>query len=186
MDTLSIVFIAIGLSMDSFAVSIANGITIRDLNGKRILLISFSLAFFQAFMPLIGWFAGTGIEEHIKEIDHWIAFGLLFLIGSKMVYEGLKSNGISEVSELKGITLIGQSLATSIDAFAVGISFALLDISIITPVVIIGATTFAFSLAGLQLGKFFGKKLGKSVEIIGGLVLIGIGIKILLEHTTHS
>lgn len=154
MGTLSIVFIAIGLSMDSFAVSIANGITIRDLNGKRILLISFSLAFFQAFMPLIGWFAGTGIEKHIKEIDHWVAFGLLFLIGSKMVYEGLKSNGVSEDSELKGITLIGQSLATSIDAFAVG--------------------------------KFFGKKLGKSVEIIGGLVLIVIGIKILLEHTIHS
>lgn len=107
MGTLSIVFIAIGLSMDSFAVSIANGITIRDLNGKRILLISFSLAFFQAFMPLIGWFAGAGIEEHIQEIDHWIAFGLLILIGSKMVYEGLKSNSISEVSALKGLTLIG-------------------------------------------------------------------------------
>ena len=101
MDTLTIVFIAVGLSMDSFAVSIANGITIRDLNGKRILLISFSLAFFQAIMPLIGWFAGTGIEKYIKEIDHWVAFGLLLLIGGKMVYEGLKSNGVSEESEFE-------------------------------------------------------------------------------------
>ena len=182
MGTLSIVLIAIGLSMDSFAVSITNGLTIRNLNAKRVLLISFSLAFFQALMPLIGWLAGIGIEQYIIEIDHWIAFMLLSLIGSKMVYEGIKKKEIVKDSELKIVKLIGQSFATSIDAFAVGISFAFLNLSIISPVVIIGVITFGFSLLGLQLGKYFGKRMGKSVGIFGGLVLIGIGIKILIEH----
>jgi len=182
MGTLSIVLIAIGLSMDSFAVSITNGLTIRDLNAKRVLLISFSLAFFQALMPLIGWLAGIGIEQYIIEIDHWIAFILLLLIGTKMVYEGIKKKEIVKDSELKIVKLIGQSFATSIDAFAVGISFAFLNLSIISPVIIIGVITFGFSLLGLQLGKYFGKRMGKSVGIFGGLVLIGIGIKILIEH----
>jgi len=182
MGTLSIVLIAIGLSMDSFAVSITNGLTIRDLNAKRVLLISFSLAFFQALMPLIGWLAGIGIEQYIIEIDHWIAFMLLSLIGAKMVYEGIKKKEIVKDSELRIVRLIGQSFATSIDAFAVGISFAFLNLSIISPVVIIGVITFGFSLLGLQLGKYFGKRMGKSVGIFGGLVLIGIGIKILIEH----
>lgn len=182
MGTLSIVLIAIGLSMDSFAVSITNGLTIRDLNAKRVLLISLSLAFFQALMPLIGWLAGIGIEQYIIEIDHWIEFILLSLIGAKMVYEGIKKKEIVKDSELKIVKLIGQSFATSIDAFAVGISFAFLNLPIISPVVIIGVITFGFSLLGLQLGKYFGKRMGKSVGIFGGLVLIGIGIKILIEH----
>jgi putative Mn2+ efflux pump MntP len=182
MDMLSIILIAIGLSMDSFAVSVTNGLTIRDLNVKRVLLISFSLAIFQAVMPLIGWFAGIGIEQYITEFDHWIAFVLLSFIGIKMIYEGLQKNGKEKDSELKILTLIGQSFATSIDAFAVGISFAFLNISIITPVFIIGFITFIFSLIGLQLGKYFGKKIGKSVEVFGGIVLLGIGFKILIEH----
>ena len=182
MDILSIILIAIGLSMDSFAVSVTNGLTIRDLNVKRILTISFSLAIFQALMPLIGWFAGIGIEKYIKEFDHWIAFLLLSFIGVKMIYEGLKKNDITKDSELKILTLIGQSFATSIDAFAVGISFALLNLSIVTPVLIIGSITFIVSMIGLQLGKYFGKKIGKSVEIFGGIVLLGIGFKILIEH----
>ncbi|WP_372641632.1 manganese efflux pump MntP family protein [Ancylomarina sp.] len=182
MDTVSIILIAIGLSMDSFAVSVTNGLTIKDLNVKRVLTISFSLAIFQAIMPLVGWFAGIGIENYIKEFDHWIAFLLLSFIGVKMIYEGLKKNDIVKDSELKIITLIGQSFATSIDAFAVGISFSLLNVSIITPVLIIGLITFGFSLVGLRLGKYFGKRIGKSVEIFGGIVLLGIGFKILIEH----
>ena len=182
MDIISIILIAGGLSMDSFAVSIANGLTIKELNAKRILLISFSLAIFQALMPLAGWFAGIGIEKYIKEIDHWIAFALLTIIGLKMIYEGIKKNDIKKDSELKILTLIGQSFATSVDAFVVGISFALLNVSIIKPILIIGIITFAFSLIGLQLGKYFGKRLGKTVEIFGGIVLIGIGTKILIEH----
>jgi len=182
MDFLSILLIAIGLSMDSFAVSISNGLTIQDLNAKRVLTISLSLAFFQAAMPFIGWFAGLGIEEYIKEIDHWVAFILLTVIGAKMVIEGIRKNGAEGDSELRIITLIGQSFATSIDAFAVGISFALLNQSIILPVLVIGLVTFGFSLLGLYLGKYIGKRLGKAVEIFGGIVLIGIGLKILIEH----
>ncbi|MCK5147112.1 manganese efflux pump [bacterium] len=182
MDTISIILIAIGLSMDSFAVSVTNGLTIKDLTVKRVLIISFSFSIFQALMPLIGWLAGIGIEKYIKAFDHWIAFFLLSFIGVKMIYEGLRKNEIAKDSELKILTLMGQSFATSIDAFAIGISFALLDLSIVTPVLIIGLITFVVSLIGLQLGKYFGKRIGRSVEIFGGIVLIGIGFKILIEH----
>ncbi|MFC2097013.1 manganese efflux pump MntP family protein [Bacteroidota bacterium] len=182
MDIISIILVAIGLSMDSFAVSITNGLTIRKLNLKKILIIAFSLAIFQALMPLIGWFAGIGIEQYIKKLDHWIAFILLSFIGVKMIYEAVKKKDISKGSELKALTLIGQSFATSIDAFAIGISFALLNMAILTPILIIGIITLVFSLIGLHLGKYFGKRIGKSVEIFGGIVLICIGIKILIEH----
>ena len=182
MDIISIILIAIGLSMDSFAVSVSNGLTIRNLNIKRVLIISFSLAFFQAIMPLIGWFAGVGVEKQIKEYDHWIAFFLLSFIGIKMIYGGLKKNEIEKNTELKTWTLIGQSFATSIDALAVGISFAFLDLPIIKPVLIIGFITFIASIIGLYAGKYFGRKLGKPVEIFGGIVLLGIGLKILIEH----
>ncbi|MEA2104541.1 MAG: manganese efflux pump MntP family protein [Candidatus Cloacimonadota bacterium] len=182
MDIITLILIAVGLSMDSFAVSVTNGLTIRDLNARRILTISFSLAFFQSLMPLIGWLAGIEIEKYIKEFDHWIAFLLLLLIGGKMIYEGLQKNGVEKDTELKILILIGQSFATSIDAFAVGISFAFLNLSIITSVLLIGLVTFIASIIGLQLGKYFGKRIGKSVEIFGGIVLIGIGMKILIEH----
>ncbi len=182
MEIISIIIIAIGLSMDSFAVSVTNGLTIRDLNAKRIITISFSLAIFQALMPLIGWFAGIGIGRYIKEFDHWVAFLLLSFIGVKMIYEGLKKNNIAKDTELKILVLIEQSIATSIDAFAVGISFAFLNMSIMTPVLIIGLITFVVSITGLQLGKYFGKRIRKSAEIFGGIILFGIGLKILIEH----
>ncbi len=182
MDIISIVIIAIGLSMDSFAVSITNGLTIKEINLKKTFIITFSLALFQALMPLLGWFIGTGFKKYITEIDHWIAFLLLSFIGFKMIYEGIKKNGNSEKSELNFIVLIGQSIATSIDAFAVGISFAFLNSSITIPVIIIGIVTLIISFIGLSLGKFLGMKSGRSAEIFGGLVLIGIGIKVLIEH----
>ena len=182
MDIISIILIAIGLSMDSLAVSITNGLTIKDLKLSKSLLIAFSLAFFQAIMPLIGWVAGNGIEDYIQEIDHWVAFVLLAFIGSKMLYEGFQRNKEVVDNQLSILTLLGQSIATSIDAFAVGISFAVLDYSIVLPVIIIGLVTFVFSMLGLHLGKLLGDKLGKYVEITGGIVLIGIGIKILIEH----
>lgn len=182
MDTISIILIAIGLSMDSFAVSVTNGLTLTELNIKRILTISLSLALFQGLMPLLGWFTGMGIEKYIQEIDHWVAFILLGIIGIKMIYEGFSKNDVTQESELNLVTLLAQSLATSIDAFVVGISFALLGWAILKPVLIIGSTTLVFSLFGLQIGKYLGKKVGKSATIIGGIVLIGIGIKILIEH----
>jgi len=182
MDTISIILIAIGLSMDSFAVSVTNGLTITNLTIRKILTISFSLAIFQGLMPLLGWYAGLGIEKYIAEIDHWVAFVLLGIIGIKMVYEGFHKNENANVFELRPITLLAQSLATSIDAFVVGISFALLGWAIIKPILIIGVTTLIFSLIGLQVGQYLGRKAGKSATIIGGLVLIGIGTKILIEH----
>ena len=182
MDTISIIIIAVGLSMDSFAVSVTNGLTISDLNIKKVLTISFSLAIFQGMMPLLGWYSGIGIEKYIKEIDHWVAFILLGIIGIKMLYEGFSQSEDSKVSELSSITLLAQSISTSIDAFVVGISFALLGWSIIKPIIIIGITTLIFSLIGLYVGKILDKKAGKSATIIGGLVLIGIGAKILIEH----
>lgn len=182
MDIISIIFIAVGLSMDSFGVSIVNGCTIKELDAKKIILIALSLSLFQAFMPVIGWLAGLSIERYIRELDHWVVFILLSFIGLKMIIEGVKKNNNCELSELKGKRLIGQSIATSIDAFAIGISFSLLQLSLVTPVLIIGAVTFGFSLIGLFLGKYFGKIFGKRVDIAGGLILIGIGIKILYEH----
>jgi len=178
----TLLVIAIGLSMDSFAVSISNGLAIPRITFQRAVPIAFSLAFFQALMPLLGWLSGVGLESYIKEFDHWIAFILLGIIGGKMVYEGLfESNSISPV-KLKKRTIVMQSIATSIDAFVVGISFAFLSISIVKPVVLIGFVTFIFSMLGLLLGKIVGQKIGKPAEIFGGLVLIGIGTKILIEH----
>lgn len=182
MDTILIILIAIGLSMDSFAVSVTNGLMITNLTIRKILTISFSLAIFQGLIPLLGWFVGLGIEKYIQEIDHWVAFVLLGIIGIKMIYEGLNKNENANVSELNLITLLAQSISTSIDAFVVGISFALLGWPIIKPVLIIGVTTLIFSLIGLQVGQYLGRKAGKSATIIGGLVLIGIGTKILIEH----
>jgi len=169
--------------MDSFAVSIANGLVLKNLSIKSYLIIPFSFAVFQALMPLAGWYLGLGVEKYIKEIDHWLALGLLSAIGLKMIYEGnRKSTKTSTNTDLKLLVLIGQSIATSIDAFVVGISIALLNNPIIKPVFIIGTTTLLFSFSGLHLGKYFGKIIGKKIEIMGGLVLIGIGLKILIEH----
>lgn len=182
MDTLSIIFIAIGLSMDSFAVSIANGLTIRDLNAKKKFIISFMMTIFHALMISIGWFAGIGIEKYIKDFDHWVAFILLLFIGLKMIYESIKNKDNEKKMEFNISVILGQSFATSIDALAVGISFAFLSLSIFAPVLIIGFVIFVFSLIGLQLGKIVGKRIRKGVEILGGLVLIGIGFKILIEH----
>ena len=182
MSLFTIILIAIGLSMDSFAVSISNGLTIKNLKLKDEILIALSLSLFQALMPLLGWYLGTSIEQYIKEIDHWIAFGLLSFIGFKMIYESQIEEQQEEKTSIKFQTIIIQSLATSIDALAVGISFAVLVSNIVLPIIIIGIITFVFSILGLRIGKMLGNKFGKSVEIIGGLILIGIGVKILIEH----
>ena len=183
MDTLSIILIAVGLSMDSFAVSITNGLTITNLTLNKVLTIAFSLSIFQATMPLLGWIAGGSVEKFIKQFDHWIAFFLLLFIGGKMIYDGIsEKTEDSQEYDLKFSTLITQSIATSIDAFAVGISFAVLNLQITTPILIIGLVTFIASIMGLLLGKKFGDRLGESAEIIGGLGLIAIGSKILIEH----
>jgi len=182
MEISIILLLALGLSIDSFAVSVANGLTIKNLSLANKLKIAFALAIFQGLMPLIGWYAGIEIAGYIKKIDHWIAFILLAFIGVKMIYESFTKEETEKNEVLKNSRLIAQSIATSIDAFAVGISFAFLDVDIVVPVIIIGVVTFIASIFGLQIGKYMGVRFGKYIEVFGGLVLIGIGLKILIEH----
>ncbi len=182
MSLFLIILIALGLSIDSFAVSIANGLSIKNIQLKEKLKIALSLAVFQSFMPVLGWYAGIKVVDYIKSLDHWIAFGLLGFIGTKMIIESFSNKEITKNFKLTTSTLIIQSVATSIDALAIGLSFAILDIKILIPVIIIGIVTFLASILGLQIGKYLGLKFGKYVEIISGIVLISIGVKILIEH----
>ncbi len=180
---LSIIIISIGLSMDSFAVSVSNGISFQKLSISKMIIIASSLAFSQAAMPLLGWLSGNILVDYIRGIDHWIAFILLSFIGGKMIYESLTKEDLKSKAEtLSFPMLIQQSIATSIDAFAVGISFALLDVEIIESILIIGIITFIFSITGLYIGKSIGERLKSKSEIFGGIILIGIGSKILIEH----
>lgn len=178
-----IVLIAIGLSMDAFAVSITSGITVQCLKIKHAFKIAFFFGAFQAIMPVLGWLAGIGLKSSVESIDHWIAFGLLTFIGLKMIYEAVWIKEIEKKCDpLNLIVLFGLAIATSIDALAVGITFAFIKVPIITPALIIGIITFTISLSGVYIGNRMGDRLGSKMEVIGGLILIGIGIKILLEH----
>ena len=168
--------------MDSLAVAIANGVTQYKVNISKSFQIALSFAVFQALLPFLGWLAGQSFENLIQETDHWVAFILLLIIGVKMIYASIRHDEATEPRELKLSIIIAQSIATSIDAFAVGISLAILKESILIPIIAIGVTTFLFSFLGVQLGKMIGNKTGKSVGILGGVVLIIIGTKILLEH----
>ena len=168
--------------MDSFVISITNGITIKKLTPAQGLIIAFSLSVFQTVMPVIGWFAGVGLKKYIMAADHWIAFVLLSFIGIKMMYDGFTDKSGKRSVDLKMLTLFGQSLATSVDALVVGFSFAFIRTSILVPVLVIGSITFLVSVAGLYLGKLYRSKTGKKLEVLGGLILLGIGIKILMEH----
>ena len=179
----TLIFIAIALAMDSFAVSISTGSVLKHFHFKAMGKISFLFALFQGIMPVIGWFAGNSFEEYISDYDHWVAFVLLSAIGGKMIYEALwgtdDSPYLDPYSFKKMATL---AIATSIDALAVGLSLAVVGITIWTPAVVIGITASLLTVAGMLLGGKVGQIWGKRVEIIGGMVLIGIGIKILVEH----
>jgi putative Mn2+ efflux pump MntP len=183
MDLITVTFIAFGLAMDAFAVSITSGITIKQLRIRNALKIAMFFGAFQAIMPIVGWLAGLSLRDFISGVDHWIAFGLLSLIGCKMIYESIKMESSQKViNPLNIYVLLMLSVATSIDALAVGVSFAFLKVSIITPVIVIGIVTFVLSLLGVFVGDKFGRFFEKKIEIVGGLILIGIGIKILVEH----
>lgn len=189
MPFIEIVLIAFALSMDSLVVSIAAGASsLKADNPKRLFLkLALFMAFFQGFMPFAGWWIGTAFYTQIAFIDHWIAFFLLLLIGGKMIFDGFKSEHEGKkINFSSHRTLILLALATSIDALAVGISFAMLEISIIMPIIVIGMITFLFSVSGAYFGYKFGNKAKLKIEIIGGLILIGVGVKILIEHTITS
>lgn len=176
-----------GLSMDAFAVSICNGLSMRKVNKKQCLVIGLFFGGFQALMPFIGWVLGSQFEQYITSIDHWIAFILLGFIGGKMVVEAIREKDEAvEVGkmdpplDLKEMFIL--AIATSIDALAVGITFAFLQVPIVEAVSIIGITTFVISVIGVYVGNFFGNRYKKKAELAGGIILILIGLKILLEH----
>jgi putative Mn2+ efflux pump MntP len=183
MDKITIILVALGLSMDAFAVSITSGLTIRPLRINHALRIPLFFGSFQAAMPAIGWLAGLSLRDFISDIDHWIAFGLLSFIGIKMIYGAMRmEEGEKGIDPLNPSVLLMLSIATSIDALAVGLSFAFLKVSIATPVIVIGIVTFLLSFLGIFIGNSLGHFFEKKIEILGGLTLIGIGTKILVEH----
>jgi len=182
---INIVLISISLAMDCFAVSIAGGATISKPKITSALKVGVSFGFFQAMMPLIGWTIGFSFRSLIENVDHWIAFSLLLIIGIKMLYEAFKKNPENNKTDITRLpTLLILSVATSIDALVVGISLSILDRSIYLSILTIGLFAFIFSVSGYYLGHRIGKIVGNKVEIIGGIILIGIGIKILIEHLT--
>ena len=184
MDVITIL-LALSLAMDSFSVSITRGLanTQTKIVGEA-LKVGVFFGFFQALMPLIGWLAGVSIIDVIATFDHWIAFGLLIFIGLRMMYESIKTESKKIVYSSKISVLFMLSIATSIDALAVGLSYSLLEVSIVIPAVIIGVITFSLSFLGVYIGKRFGGIFEK-IGLLGGLILIGIGIKILSEHMGH-
>ncbi|MHC4225849.1 MAG: manganese efflux pump MntP [Planctomycetota bacterium] len=183
MDYITIVVIAVGLAMDAFVVSIVSGSVYKQLRIRHALRIALFFGGFQAVMPLIGALAGLTLREYIESCHCWIAFGLLAAVGLKMIYESFKIKSVEENFDPSNIfVLLVLSVATSIDALAVGITLSLIAGSIITAAVIIGLITFVLSYLGVFIGKKFGHFFETKLEAVGGLILIGIGVKILLEH----
>jgi putative Mn2+ efflux pump MntP len=185
MDLITIFILAIGLSMDSFAVSVGCGLAEQKVSFQHAMKIAFSLAFFQGLFPIIGWLLGTEVKVYVESADHWIAFILLAYLGGKMVLESLRKDDCDKMSDIYSFRhIMTLSIATSIDALVVGFSYALASSeTIFGGAVIIGAVTFFFAMLGIRIGKDVGEKFGKKVELLGGIILIGIGTKILIEHT---
>ena len=179
--------LGIGLAMDAFAVSVCKGLGMRRLNKKQALIIGLYFGGFQALMPLIGWLLGSQFQKYITSIDHWIAFILLSFIGGKMMIEAIREWNEEETVDVMDAPLDHKNMlvlavATSIDALAVGITFAFLDTPIIEAITIIGITTMVISIIGVVVGNFFGSRYKSKAEFIGGLILVLLGLKILLEH----
>ena len=183
MSFLSILIIAIGLGMDAFSVAIGVGASARAVSWGAVFRLSFCFGLFQFIMPVAGWFAGVSVATVIAGYDHWIAFGLLSLVGGKMIIESFTGKAkVNTADPTKGLSVIILSVATSIDALAVGFSFALLKIPVLYPSTVIGIVAFIMTVCGMLFGEQLGQIFGKKVEIFGGLLLIGIGVKILMEH----
>ena len=187
MTTLEIWLLAISLAMDCFTVSITSGIIMRRICWRTFFIMAFFFGLFQAVMPLIGWLLGSQFQQYITSIDHWIAFILLGFIGGKMMVEAVREWNEEEIVEVTDApidhkNMLVLAVATSIDALAVGITFAFLNTPIIEAISIIGITTFVLSIIGVIVGNFFGSKYKSKAEFIGGLILVLLGVKILLEH----
>lgn len=181
MDLLITVLLGASLAADAFAVSVARSVVCKDSN-RNLILMAGSFGFFQALMPILGWLAGMRLMEAISGIDHWVAFGLLVVIGAKMIYESRVIKREEEHPALDGQVLLLLSLATSIDALAVGLSLSFISVEILEPALIIGLVTFAISLSGCFIGRRFGRMFEDKAELAAGLVLICIGLKVLVDH----
>ncbi len=186
MGITGILGIGVGLSMDAFAVALCKGLGMKRVNYRHALVIALFFGMFQALMPVIGWALGTQFERFITPIDHWIAFCLLAFIGGKMLLDAVRNEGCKECGEYRERLdlreLLMLAVATSIDALAVGITFAFLHVDIVLSATIIGIITFAISFAGVVVGNRFGARFERPATIVGGAVLVLIGVKILLEH----
>ncbi len=182
MSYLELFVIAVGLSMDAIAVTICKGLSVRRLKPRHNLICGLYFGGFQALMPVIGWLLGRQFESLIKSIDHWIAFALLVLIGANMIREAVKNEEENLNDSFSPKTMLPLAVATSIDALAVGVTFAFLDVSIVPAVSMIGATTFILSAVGVKIGNVFGAKYKSKAELVGGIVLVAMGVKILIEH----
>lgn len=184
MSFFELVLIAIGLSADAFAVAVCNGLSMKKLTLKKALIVGLYFGIFQAAMPLAGYFLGAAFAEYITAFDHWIVFALLLILGAKMIKESLskKTEDSCEEQPLTPKKMLPLALATSIDALAVGITFAFLQVKIAPAVTLIGITTLLLSMLGTLIGNRFGTKFKSKAELFGGIILILIGVKILLEH----
>lgn len=180
MNILEILLIGISLSMDAFAVSICKGLSMNKIVYKKSIIIGLYFGLFQALMPLFGYLFGNTLRSLIISIDHWIIFLILFIIGINMVTEKNEEDNLNSKIDFKTMMLL--AIATSIDAFAVGITFSFLDINILSSITIIGITTFIISIIGVIIGNKIGNKYQRKAKILGGLTLIFLGVKILLEH----
>lgn len=179
--------LGVGLSMDAFAISVCKGLGMRKLNKKQALIIGLYFGGFQALMPFVGWLLGSQFQKYITSIDHWIAFILLGFIGGKMMIEAVREWNEEEVVDVMDApidhkNMLVLAVATSIDALTVGITFAFLGTPIVEAITIIGITTMVISIAGVVVGNFFGSRYKSKAEFIGGLILVLLGLKILLEH----
>lgn len=186
MSFISLIVVALALGIDAFAVAMAAGMTNGKLLIRPVFRMSFHFGLFQAIMPVIGWFAGVAIYSIISSFDHWIAFGLLVCIGIKMIVESFKNQSDDKKTKdpTRGWSLVWLSVATSIDALAVGLSLAVLGQDIVMPAIMIGLVAALMTIAGMTAGRVLGGVMGKRVEAFGGIVLVSIGIKILVEHMT--
>ena len=185
MNFFLVIPVALALAMDAFAVSVGLSVLPEGLKKSQRLRLAVFFGFFQFLMPLIGWLAGQGFLDYIRDVDHWVAFGLLLFVGGKMLVESFCKRSVAEKMSndpTKGMTLISLSVATSIDAFAVGLSFAALQQKVLYPSIIIGVVAFLMTFVGTKIGPMIGRIAGKRAEFLGGLILILIGIKILTEH----
>jgi len=183
MSLFNLFVVAVGVSADAFAVALAQGVHMRRRVYRDGLIVALTFGLFQAVMPLIGWVVGAQLNSFIAPVDHWVAFVLLSIIGIKMLGEAFQPDGESPASGRISVRrLLTLAVATSIDALAVGLSFAFLDVDIVPAVILIGVVTAVLTYVGVVVGHRVGTRFRKPAEVIGGLVLIGIGVKILLEH----